>query len=50
LTDPEGSKKPKHPRDAIRKNQEIREDIRLLTVDIEALKTSYENEIKKKKV
>ncbi|RLN61071.1 hypothetical protein BBJ28_00007013 [Nothophytophthora sp. Chile5] len=39
----------KHPREAIRRQQEIREDIRLVGVDIKELTTSYEQEAKKKK-
>lgn len=43
-------KRNKHPREAIRRQQEIREDIRLVGQDITELKTSYEQELKKKKV
>uniref|UniRef100_K3WTN0 t-SNARE coiled-coil homology domain-containing protein n=1 Tax=Globisporangium ultimum (strain ATCC 200006 / CBS 805.95 / DAOM BR144) TaxID=431595 RepID=K3WTN0_GLOUD len=51
LQDPEqqSAKRNKHPREAIRRQQEIREDIRLVGQDIEELKTSYEQEMKKKK-
>lgn len=51
LQDPEAKvNKNKHPREAIRRQQEIREDIRLVGQDINELKTSYENEMRKKKV
>lgn len=43
-------KRNKHPREAIRRQQEIREDIRLVGQDIAELKISYEQEVKKKKV
>lgn len=50
LQDPEQQGKRKtHPREAIRRQQEIREDLRLLTQDIDELKTSYDNETKRKK-
>ncbi|KAF1328605.1 hypothetical protein FI667_g6689, partial [Globisporangium splendens] len=51
LQDPEqqSAKRNKHPREAIRRQQEIREDIRLVGQDIEELETSYEQELKKKK-
>lgn len=51
LQDPEAQvKRNKHPREAIRRQQEIREDIRLVGQDINELQTSYEQEMKKKKV
>jgi hypothetical protein len=43
-------KRNKHPREAIRRQQEIREDIRLVGQDIAELTASYEQEAKKKKV
>lgn len=50
LQDPEAKiNRAKHPREAIRRQQEIREDIRLAGQDINELKTSYEQEVKKKK-
>ncbi|KUF96514.1 hypothetical protein AM588_10006099 [Phytophthora nicotianae] len=44
------TKRGKHPRDAIRRQQEIREEIRLVGVDIKDLTASYDLEMKKKKV
>ncbi|GMF24522.1 unnamed protein product [Phytophthora lilii] len=44
------TKRGKHPREAIRRQQEIREEIRLVGVDIKDLTTSYDLEMKKKKV
>jgi hypothetical protein len=44
------TKRGKHPREAIRRQQEIREEIRLVGVDIKDLTASYDLEIKKKKV
>ncbi|KAG7381718.1 hypothetical protein PHYPSEUDO_005717 [Phytophthora pseudosyringae] len=43
------TKRGKHPREAIRRQQEIREEIRLVGVDIKDLTTSYDLEKKKKK-
>ncbi|KAE8882367.1 hypothetical protein PF003_g33717 [Phytophthora fragariae] len=43
------TKRGKHPREAIRRQQEIREEIRLVGVDIKDLTTSYDLEMKKKK-
>lgn len=43
------TKRGKHPREAIRRQQEIREEIRLVGVDIKELTTSYDLEAKKKK-
>ncbi|KUF90173.1 hypothetical protein AM587_10007779 [Phytophthora nicotianae] len=43
------TKRGKHPRDAIRRQQEIREEIRLVGVDIKDLTASYDLEMKKKK-
>ncbi|KAG6572665.1 Target SNARE coiled-coil domain [Phytophthora cinnamomi] len=43
------TKRGKHPREAIRRQQEIREDIRLVGVDIKDLTTSYDLEMKKRK-
>ncbi|CCI40503.1 unnamed protein product [Albugo candida] len=39
----------KHPREVIRRQQEIREDIRTVTEDIHELKMSHDQEAKKKK-
>lgn len=51
LQDPEQQlKRNKHPREAIRRQQEIREDIRLVGQEIAELTTSYEQECRKKKV
>lgn len=51
LQDPEAQmKRNKHPREAIRRQQEIREDIRLVGQDIAELTASYEQEAKKMKV
>lgn len=44
------TKRGKHPREAIRRQQEIREEIRLVGVDIKDLTASYDLEMKKKKV
>ncbi|GLE06206.1 hypothetical protein PINS_up015448 [Pythium insidiosum] len=50
LQDPEAKvNRNKHPREAIRRQQEIREDIRIVTQDINELRQSVENELKKKK-
>ncbi|KAL4173332.1 hypothetical protein KRP22_008485 [Phytophthora ramorum] len=43
------TKRGKHPREAIRRQQELREEIRLVGVDIKDLTTSYDLEMKKKK-
>ncbi|OWZ09496.1 hypothetical protein PHMEG_00017791 [Phytophthora megakarya] len=43
------TKRGKHPREAIRRQQEIREEIRLVGVDIKDLTASYDFEMKKKK-
>ncbi|KAF4136126.1 hypothetical protein GN958_ATG14684 [Phytophthora infestans] len=47
--DAAATKRGKHPREAIRRQQEIREEIRLVGVDIKDLTASYDLEVKKKK-
>ncbi|KAL7680110.1 putative target SNARE coiled-coil domain-containing protein [Plasmopara halstedii] len=43
------TKRGRHPREAIRRQQEIREDIRLVGVDIKDLTASFDLELKKRK-
>lgn len=43
------TKRGKHPREAIRRQQELREDIRLVGIDIKDLTTSFDLEMKKRK-